>query len=106
MKYSRAEQECSLDTCPASESLYGYRPNLGIDIFFAIVYLSISAHCLYIAIGKRKWLSYTITVLIGALLELVGYLSRVYGYTMPFVTIGWIIQYSVITFAPVFMTAA
>ncbi|KAI0467723.1 RTA1-domain-containing protein [Xylaria cf. heliscus] len=97
---------CTLDTCSPSESYYGYRPNLGIDIFFSIVYVAIICHCLFVAIFKRKWLSYSICILIGALLELIGFLSRVYGYVHPFVRIGWIIQYSLITFAPVFMTAA
>ncbi|KAH8157888.1 hypothetical protein CIB48_g10359 [Xylaria polymorpha] len=97
---------CTLDTCPISESFYSYRPNLGIDVFFSIVYIVIVFHCLFVAIVKRTWLSYTISVLLGALLELVGFLSRVYGYVHPFVRIGWIIQYSLITFAPVFMTAA
>ncbi|KAI0450074.1 RTA1-domain-containing protein [Xylaria acuta] len=97
---------CTLDTCSISQSYYGYRPNLGIDIFFSIVYVVIVAYCLFVAIVKRKWLSYTISVLLGALLELIGFLSRVYGYAHPFVRIGWIIQYSVITFAPVFTTAA
>ncbi|GAP86976.1 putative sphingoid long-chain base transporter RSB1 [Rosellinia necatrix] len=98
--------DCTLDTCSPSESFYGYRPNLGIDIFFALVYIAIIAHCIFIITKKRQWLSYTITVLIGALLELVGFAARIYGYADPFVRIGWIIQYSVITFAPVFMTAA
>ncbi|KAI3319445.1 RTA1-domain-containing protein [Xylariaceae sp. AK1471] len=99
-------QDCTLDTCDASRSDYGYRPNLGIDIFFTIVYSAIVAHCLFVAILKRKWLSYTIAVLLGSLLELVGFVSRIYGYTNPFVRTGWIIQYSLLTLAPVFMTAA
>ncbi|KAI8953071.1 RTA1-domain-containing protein [Xylaria longipes] len=97
---------CTLDTCSISQSFYGYRPNLGIDIFFSIVYVAVVAHCLFVIIFKRKWMSYSICVLLGALLELIGFLSRVYGYVHPFVRIGWIIQYSLITFAPVFMTAA
>ncbi|KAI0427707.1 RTA1-domain-containing protein [Xylaria sp. FL1042] len=99
-------ENCTLDTCPVSDSFYGYRPNLGIDIFFSIVYAAIISHCLFVVISKRKWLSYTISVLIGALLELIGFVSRIYGYAHPFVRIGWIIQYSLITFAPVFTSAA
>jgi hypothetical protein len=99
-------KDCTLDTCKASDSFYGYRPNLGINVFFAIVYIAVIVHCLFVIIKKRAWLGYTIAVLVGALLELVGYVSRVLGYADPFVRIGWIIQYSLITFAPVFMTAA
>ncbi|KAI0400143.1 RTA1-domain-containing protein [Xylaria palmicola] len=101
------QNDCTLDTCSISQSYYGYRPNLGIDIFFTIVYAAISAYSLFRIIRqKRVWLSYNISVLIGAVLELVGFVSRIYGYIEPFARIGWIIQYSFITFAPVFMTAA
>ncbi|KAI1109113.1 RTA1-domain-containing protein [Nemania sp. NC0429] len=98
--------DCTLDTCSISQSYYGYQPNLGIDIFFIIVYVAILAQCLFIAIKRRAWLSYTICILIGATLELIGFVFRTYGHARPFVRIGWIIQYSFITFAPVFMTAA
>ncbi|TGJ78955.1 hypothetical protein E0Z10_g9815 [Xylaria hypoxylon] len=98
--------DCTPETCTLSESYYGYRPNLGIDIFFSIVYVAILVHCLYIAIRKRKWLSYTICVFLGAILELVGFAARIYGYSYPFLKIGWVIQYSVITFAPIFTSAA
>ncbi|KAJ2996122.1 hypothetical protein NUW58_g1074 [Xylaria curta] len=98
--------DCTLDTCSLKQSFYGYRPNLGIDVFFAIVYAAIVAQCLFIAIAKRQWLGYTTAVTLGASLELAGFISRIFGYVNPFVRIGWIIQYSLITFAPVFMTAA
>ncbi|KAI0114383.1 RTA1-domain-containing protein [Nemania sp. FL0031] len=100
------QDDCTLDTCSVSDSYYGYRPNLGIDIFFAIVYFAIISHCLFVAIKKRVWLGYTIATLIGAILELIGFIARIYGYVQPFLRNGWIIQYSLITFAPVFMTAA
>lgn len=99
-------EDCTLDICSLSESYYGYRPNLGIDVFLAIVYVAIISHCLFVIIKKRQWLGYTIAVLIGALLELVGFVARIYGYSKPFLRIGWIIQYSLITFAPVLMSAA
>ncbi|KAI8626537.1 RTA1-domain-containing protein [Xylariaceae sp. FL1651] len=100
------QADCTVGTCDASDSFYGYRPNLGIDVFFTIVYGAIVAHCLFVIIKKRKWLGYTIAILFGSLLELAGYASRILGYTDPFIRIGWIIQYSFLTFAPVLMTAA
>ncbi|KAI1809081.1 RTA1-domain-containing protein [Poronia punctata] len=98
---------CTLDTCPASQSIYGYRPNLGVDIFFVIVYSSIVSYCLYIISREKKgWLSYNIAIILGSLLELVGFVARIYGYVDPFVNIPWILQYTFLTIAPVFMTAA
>ncbi|KAJ3566811.1 hypothetical protein NPX13_g6997 [Xylaria arbuscula] len=106
MSTPSAADECTLDTCSVSDSFWGYRPNLGIDIFFAIVYAAVIAYCLFVSVVKRVWLSYTISILIGALLELIGFTFRIYGYFDPFVRIAWIIQYSLITFAPVFTSAA
>ncbi|KAI1263269.1 RTA1-domain-containing protein [Xylariaceae sp. FL1019] len=101
------DEDCTFDTCdPNTTSYYGYRPNLGIDVFFAAVYAVIIGHCLFITILKRKWLSYSIVILIGSIFELVGYIARVEGYHDPWKKIGWILQYSLITLAPVFMTAA
>ncbi|KAF2962641.1 hypothetical protein GQX73_g10933 [Xylaria multiplex] len=54
----------------------------------------------------RKWLAYTIAILVGSLLELVGYAARIVGYNDPWFSTGWILQYAIITFAPVFMSAA
>ncbi|KAI0188852.1 RTA1-domain-containing protein [Astrocystis sublimbata] len=98
--------DCTLNTCSISQSYYGYRPNLGIDVFFSIVYAVVVAYCLFLAIHKKKHLAYTISVLIGALLELTGFAARIYGYVYPFVRNGWIVQYSIITFGPVFTSAA
>ncbi|KAI0107032.1 RTA1-domain-containing protein [Nemania sp. FL0031] len=97
---------CTLATCDVSESLYGYRPNIGINVVFVLVYISIAAYCVYLLIRKRQWIGYNVAILIGASLELIGYVSRVLGYSNPFLRIGWILQYSTLTMAPVFPTAA
>ncbi|KAI0871607.1 RTA1-domain-containing protein [Hypoxylon argillaceum] len=97
---------CTLDTCDISESLYGYRPNVGVNVFFAFVYITIDAYCIYLFTKRRGWIGYTVSVLLGALLELIGYASRVLGYSNPFLRMAWIIQYSSLTIAPVFTTAA
>ncbi|KAI1262697.1 RTA1-domain-containing protein [Xylariaceae sp. FL1019] len=98
--------ECTLSTCRASTSIYGYRPNLGINVFFAIVYSLITLHCIYIVSAKRKYLAYTISILVGSLFELAGYATRITSYSNPFETFPWTIQYSFLTIAPVFVTAA
>ncbi|KAI0394155.1 RTA1-domain-containing protein [Xylariaceae sp. FL0594] len=97
---------CTIATCDPSESFYGYRPNLGIDVFFAIVYTAVISYSLYIVFRKKSWLGYTIALIIGSLLELIGYASRIYGYADPFITDGWIAQYTSLTLAPVFMSAS
>ncbi|KAI0142676.1 RTA1-domain-containing protein [Xylariaceae sp. FL1272] len=99
--------DCTLSTCSASTSIYGYRPNLGINVFFAIVYSLVILHCTYIIIiAKRKFLAYTIPILVGSLFEFAGYVTRIISYSDPFELFPWIIQYSLLTISPVFMTAA
>ncbi|KAI0172941.1 RTA1-domain-containing protein [Hypoxylon sp. FL1284] len=97
---------CTPATCDVATSWYGYQPNLGINIFFAIIYSLAALWCFILAVWKRTWLIYTITILVGALLELVGYAARIKGHYDPWLGTGWIIQYAIITLAPVFMTAA
>ncbi|KAI0110935.1 RTA1-domain-containing protein [Nemania sp. FL0031] len=98
--------QCTVETCDPSQSWYGYQPNLGINIFFAALYGVSATYCFILTVWKRKWLTYTITILVGSLLELVGYAARIVGHNDPWFSTGWILQYSIITFAPVFMSAA
>ncbi|GAW26696.1 putative sphingoid long-chain base transporter RSB1 [Rosellinia necatrix] len=100
------EAPCTIETCDVSQSWYGYQPNLGINVFFVVVYSILAVYCLIVAVWKRSWLTYTISILIGSLLELVGYMARIAGYSDPWFSPGWILQYSIITFAPVLMSAA
>ncbi|GAW14071.1 hypothetical protein ANO14919_034630 [Xylariales sp. No.14919] len=97
---------CTVETCDPSQSWYGYQPNLGINIFFVAAYGIAAAYGFIVTVWKRKWLTYTIAILIGSLLELVGYVARIAGHNDPWFSTGWILQYSIITFAPVFMSAA
>jgi hypothetical protein len=98
--------QCTPETCDVSTSWYGYQPNLGINVFFVAVYSIIAIYCLVLSVWKRTWLSYTIAILIGSLLELIGYASRIKGHSDPWFGTGWIIQYAIITLSPVFMSAA
>ncbi|KAH8161044.1 hypothetical protein CIB48_g7200 [Xylaria polymorpha] len=98
--------DCTVETCDPAQSWYGYQPNLGINVFFVVAYGIAAAYCLIIAVWKRRWLTYTIAILVGSLLELVGYAARILGHNDPWFSTGWILQYSIITFAPVFMSAS
>ncbi|KAI0975223.1 RTA1-domain-containing protein [Xylaria arbuscula] len=101
-----AEIQCTVETCDPVQSWYGYQPNLGINVFFVVAYAIAASYCFIIAVWKRSWLTYTIAILVGSLLELVGYVARIVGHNDPWFSTGWILQYSIITFAPVFMSAS
>jgi hypothetical protein len=98
---------CSLDTCSIQTSYYGYKPNLGINLFFAAVYGLIIFSCLTcIAVFRCKWLAYTIVLGIGAGIEFAGYILRTFGTGNPWNENPWIIQLIFLTIAPIFMSAS
>lgn len=99
--------DCSVESCAVELSLYGYRPNLGANIFLTVIYsLVISTAAIIILQRRRGWLSYNICIILGSILELVGYAERIKGYSNPFALDGFTIQYALLTIAPVFITAA
>ncbi|RFU33717.1 hypothetical protein B7463_g2585, partial [Scytalidium lignicola] len=81
--------------------------NIGINIFFAIVYGLIILSCLYFTIlFRRSWLAYTIILGVGAGLELTGCVFRTGGHENSWELTGFTIQFVFLTIAPVFMTAS
>lgn len=64
-------QDCTLDTCPVTESLYGYLPNrAGTFIFIVLFAISFFAH-IYQGIRSKSW-TFMVGLGIGTLLEVVG----------------------------------
>lgn len=96
---------CTLDTCPESMYAYGYQPNLGINVFFCVLFAIITAGCIAVTAWKRKWIGYSVAIGIGALLEVVGYVGRVQGAQNPFNVDSFSLQFALLTVAPVFTTA-
>jgi len=65
-------EHCTKDTCPASYSIYGYAPNLGANAFFVAIFaISCLTFC-YQARLYRKWLGFSIAMILGTALESVG----------------------------------
>ena len=100
--------ECSLHSvCPIQTSYYGYVPNLGINIFFAILYgLMICTSVGLLLCFRRKWMGYTLVLAIGSSLELAGYILRTYGHENPWGLTSFTIQLVFLTISPVFMSAS
>ncbi|KAK3987632.1 sphingoid long-chain base transporter RSB1 [Cladorrhinum sp. PSN332] len=63
-------------TCPVEATTLGYRPNRGINIFFAIMFGFSAISTLYFGIKKKTW-SYMSFIAAGCLLEMAGYASRI-----------------------------
>ncbi|KAI1390766.1 RTA1 like protein [Hypoxylon trugodes] len=99
-------EQCTLDTCPESAAVYGYRPNLGINVFFTVVFGLVALWSLIVTAWKRRWISYGIILAVGAVLELVGYLCRALSNGDPFDVDYFSIQFTLLTLAPVFTSAS
>ena len=76
--------DCTLQTCPLSDAFITYRPNLvGNGFLLALFSGSLIA---FIAQGaySRRFIGFTIAMVSGDILEVLGYIGRIMAYWSPF----------------------
>lgn len=81
----RAEEiKCTLETCDIELSMYKYRPSLVANVIFAAIF-GISA-IIYGAQGfqSRKFLGFTVAMVLGCIAEAIGYVGRALMWKNPF----------------------
>jgi hypothetical protein len=99
------DANCTLSTCPIEASVYGYRPSLPANaVFLALFAVAIAVH-IFLGIRWKSW-GFMSFVIVGCLVEIVGYAARIFLYNNPFGFIPFLIQIIFITTGPVFYTAA
>lgn len=77
-------EQCTLATCPLSLSYWAYRPSLGANgAFLGLFSLSLLGFLIQ-AILSRRFLGFTIAMLSGCVLEVIGYIGRIMSYNQPF----------------------
>ncbi|MCJ1321115.1 hypothetical protein MMC15_006459 [Xylographa vitiligo] len=97
--------QCTLDTCPLSQSYYAYRPSLSANAVF-LAFFSFSLLCFLVqALLSRRFIGFTVALVCGCILEVVGYSGRIISYINPFDQNGFLIQICCLTIAPAFMAA-
>ncbi|KAF2104502.1 parasitic phase-specific protein PSP-1 [Rhizodiscina lignyota] len=98
-------EQCTLDTCPLSLSYWAYRPSLGANsAFLAIFGLSLGVFFCQGILSKR-FLGFTIAMVSGCILEVIGYVGRIMSYFNPFLENGFLMQIVCLTIAPAFLAA-
>lgn len=98
-------EHCTLETCPLSLSYWAYRPSLAANsLFLAIFGLSTSLF-LFQAVLSKRFLGFTIAMVSGCALEVIGYVGRVMSYYNPFNQNGFLMQIVCLTIAPAFLAA-
>ena len=80
---------CNWNTCPLSDSYWGYQPSLTANLTFLILF-AIST-LVYVGQGflNKAWLGFTIAMVCGCLLEVIGYIGRVLAYNNGFTEVCW-----------------
>ena len=97
--------DCTIDTCPIEDSVYGYRPSLAASGTLIALY----AICMgiQVALGLRfKTWWFMVCMVIGCLVEILGYAGRILYWQDPWGQTGFIMQIVLITFGPVFFSGA
>jgi magnesium-transporting ATPase (P-type) len=95
------------DACPVSATLYGYRPHLVGNAILCLAF----AVCVLLQLGSliclrvRTW-SYMIVLLIGTIVEVLGYMGRLVMNDNPWSTLGVASQLICLIVAPSFIAAA
>ncbi|KAI4240149.1 MAG: hypothetical protein L6R40_005282 [Gallowayella cf. fulva] len=96
---------CTLDTCPIDDSYYNYRPSLAANgTFLALFSLSLLAFLVQVTLSKR-FIGFTIAMVSGCVLEVIGYIGRIMSYHNPFGENGFLMQICCLTIAPAFLAA-
>lgn len=76
--------QCTIDTCPLSDSYYAYRPSLAANAIFLVLF-SFSLVCFSLqAALSRRFIGFTIAIVAGCILEVAGYVGRIISYKNPF----------------------
>ena len=97
-------QGCTKSTCPVSESIYGYQPNLGATVFFLALFAL--SGCVYTWQGIRtRTRFFSIAMVLGSASEVMGYIAKLLLHRDPFSDTGFKMSVVLLTFAPAFYAA-
>ncbi|CZT08793.1 related to YER185w, Rta1p [Rhynchosporium graminicola] len=96
---------CTLDTCDLSMASFLYIPTLpGNSIFAAIFGIYLVAQ-IYLGIKHKTW-GYMTAMVMGLLLEIIGYVGRILLHNDPFSNDNFLIYLVTLTIAPALLSAS
>ena len=75
---------CTLATCPIQDSYFAYLPSLAANgTLLALFAFSLTCFILQAALSKR-FIGFTIAMVSGCILEVIGYVGRIMSHHNPF----------------------
>lgn len=75
---------CTLQTCSLKLSYWGYLPSLAANSVFLALFSLSTLLFLFQAILSKRFLGFTIAMVSGCALEVVGYIGRIMSHHNPF----------------------
>lgn len=99
-------QTCShvSELCPVAATTYGYYPNLGGNIFFAVFFGILGVAQVGFGVYYRTW-TFMIALGVGSLMELAGYIGRILMNYNPWNSNAFKLQIVCLVLAPTFVAA-
>jgi hypothetical protein len=91
--------------CPVESSYYYYRIDLGANVAFAALFGLSVLGFLIAFITTRRALAFSVAMLSGTILEVIGYAGRLISWKNQWSENGFLIQIVCLTIAPAFMAA-
>lgn len=79
MGQHRVAQNCttvSFPDCPVEDTIYGYRPNLGVNSFLIAIFALLAIAHIGATIRFKTWF-FSIAIALGCIAEAIGYAGRV-----------------------------
>ena len=77
---TQAYFKCTYETCSLDYSYWGYRPSFSANMAFAILFGLSSLGYIGQGLFGKGWLGFTIAMVCGCVLEVIGYVGRVLAY--------------------------
>lgn len=98
---------CTVPTpaCPVETSYYYYRVDLGANIAFVVLFSISVFGFLFAFLSTRRALAFSVAMLSGTILEVIGYAGRIMSYNNQWSDNGFLMQIVCLTIAPAFMAA-
>ncbi|KAF0322114.1 RTA1 like protein [Colletotrichum asianum] len=90
--------------CPVEATVYGYYPNVGGNAFLLAIFILCTVSQLFLGV-KYRLRAFTTVMVIGCLLEALGYIGRLMMSKNPWSDIGFRLQVICLILAPSFLAA-
>ena len=96
---------CTLETCDLSLATFNYIPSLPGNAFYMTIFIILLISQLAIGIKFKTW-GYMTAMVLGLLLEVIGYYERIAIHNNPFNGDAFLGSLVTLTIAPAFLTAS